>query len=346
MNSSERVRERIRGKSVDRPPNFNIMMAFAAHYIHKPLSSYYRDYRVLVESTLVVRQAFDLDIVQTISDPYREGADLGLEVEFPEDGLPLRKAPLLCETSDLKKLKNRDPGSGGRMSDRIEAVRALREKTAGEVPVLGWVEGALAAVNVLRGDTALMLDLYDRPDWVRECLEFMAEIEIAFAREQVRAGADIIGLGDAIASQVSPAMYEEFALPYERRIFQAVHDLGAIGRLHICGNTTRILNLMRASGADIVDLDWMVDMGQAREAFGQDGPAICGNFDPVRIMLRGEPAQVRKAVLHCLKMGGPKTLSAAGCEIPEATPHENLQAHSQALWEYDKLAAAEQDIRK
>ncbi len=331
MNSSERMNARLRGAAVDRAPNFDIMMAFAVHFIRKRLSDYYRDYRVLGEANLAVLEAFNLDVVQTISDPYREAVDLGLEVEFPEDGLPLRKAPLLLDPADLKKIPCADGCYGPRMKDRVEGVRYLHDRVGGEVPILGWVEGALAEANVLRGDSALMVDLYDRPSWVKECLEQLVEIEIAFARAQVEAGADIIGLGDAIASQISPSMYEEFALPYERRIFAAVHEMGALGRLHICGNTTRILPLMPRSGADIIDLDWMVDFESAAQIYGDEGPAICGNFDPVRIMLRGTPEQVREAVLGCLDAGGGRCISAAGCEIPDGTPHENLFAQAAAL---------------
>jgi MtaA/CmuA family methyltransferase len=333
MKCSERVDRRLAGQEVDRPPNFDIMMAFAVHYIGRPLSRFYLDYKVLAEANLAVQQAFELDLVQTISDPYREAADLGLEVEFPDDGLPLRKAPLLAQPSDLKKLKPVDPAAGRRMSDRIEAVRCLHERVGSEVPVLGWVEGALAVTNVLRGDTALMLDLYDRPEWVRECLEIMVEVEIAFTRAQIEAGADIIGLGDAIASQISPAMYEEFALPYEQRIFKAVHDMGAIARLHICGNTSRILRLMSQSGADIIDLDWMVDLRTAAAAYGDSGPALCGNFDPVRVMLRGTPEQVHEAIVTCVAHAGKRGINAAGCEIPDGTPHENLFAQARALRE-------------
>jgi len=333
MNSKERLTNRLRGQAVDRPPNFDIMMAFAAHHINQPLSRYYLDHRVLAEANLAVREAFQLDILQTISDPYREAADLGLEVEFPEDGLPLRRKTLLAEEADLGRIKPVDPSRGRRMSDRIEAIRYLRERAGGQVPVMGWVEGALAGVNVLRGDSALMLDLYDRPGWVKDCLEFMVEIEIAFARAQIEAGADIIGLGDAIASQISPAMYAEFALPFEQRIFGAVHEMGAVARLHICGNTTRILALMGQSGADIIDLDWMVSLRSAVELYGEKGPAVCGNFDPVRVMLRGTPSEVRETVLNCVAQGNHRSINAAGCEIPDGTPLENLHAQSQALRE-------------
>lgn len=334
MNSNERVTNRLRGQTVDRPPNFDIMMAFAAHHINQPLSRYYLDYRVLAEANLAVYEAFQLDILQTISDPYREAADLGLEVDFPEDGLPLRRKALLGEETDLGRIKSVEPARGRRMSDRIAAVGYLCEKAGGKAPVMGWVEGALAVVNVLRGDSALMMDLYDRPDWVKDCLEFMVEIEIAFARAQIQAGADIIGLGDAIASQISPAMYAEFALPYQQRIFSAIHEMGAVARLHICGNTTRILGLMGQSGADIIDLDWMVNLQSAVSLYGERGPAVCGNFDPVRVMLRGTPAEVRETVRNCLAQGNNRSINAAGCEIPDGTPHENLFAQSQALHEF------------
>jgi MtaA/CmuA family methyltransferase len=330
MNSFERVQRRLKGQEVDRPPNFDIFMTMAAHQIGQPLSAYYQDYRVLVAANMAVLEAFDLDIVQAISDPFRETADFGAQIEFPEDDLPLCKRPLLAEPGDLRQLKAPEPGSGRRMSDRLAAVRAFREQVGGQVPVMGWVEGALAQAADLRGVMELMTDLVLRPEWVEELLELCVEVEIAFARAQVEAGADIIGLGDAVASLVSPGMYERFALPYERRIFDAIHEMGALGRLHICGDTTAIVAGMVDSGADIIDLDWMVDMSAAAATYGRQR-SFCGNFDPVAVMLQGTPEQVYEATQACMRAGGPRSFSAGGCEIPDGTPPENLQAQTQAL---------------
>jgi MtaA/CmuA family methyltransferase len=309
------------------------MMTFAAHYIGQPLSRYYLDHRVLCDANFAVQEDFSLDIVQAISDPYREAADFGAEIVFPEDGLPICKTPLIKDPGDLGKLKPSNPDMGRRMSDRVEAIRLFRERVGGEVPIMGWVEGALAEAADLRGVTSLLLDLIDQPEWAEELLEICVQVGIAFAQAQVEAGADIVGLGDAISSQVSPDMYERFALPYERRIFGAVHEMGALGRLHICGNTTHLLHLMPQSGADIIDLDWMVDIQAAAEAFG-DAAAACGNFDPVTVVLQGTPEQVREAVAYCLEWGGERSFSAAGCEIPDGTPHENLLAHARELIEH------------
>jgi MtaA/CmuA family methyltransferase len=331
MNAYERFTSRLAGEPVDRAPNFDIMMQRASHHIGQPLARYYLDHRVLVAANLAVAEDFHLDILQAISDPYREAADHGLAVEFPDDDLPLSKTPLLADPNDLAKLRPVAPEAGRRMSDRVESILLFRQRAGGRIPIMGWVEGALAEAADLRGVGQLMSDLIDRPEWVTELAEFCAEEAIAFARAQIAAGADLIGVGDAVCSQMSPRMYRQFALPYEQRIFAAIREMGAVGRLHICGNTSRIVADMPRSGARIVDLDWMVDWGGAVKTLAAAGVAACGNFDPVKVMLQGTPEDVRQAVLACVAAGGATSFIMAGCEIPDGTPAENLLAQYDAL---------------
>lgn len=351
----ERVIHRLTGQPVDRAPNFDIIMAYGVRHIGAKLRDYYLDYRILVQMNLAMIEDFQLDIAQTLTDPYREACDWGLEVDFPEDYLPMRIKPLLEAPGDLNRLKKQKGFPGRRMTDRIEAVRALKEQVGSEVPVMGWVEGALAEANDLRGDSTLMTDFYDRPEWLVDLLETLTEVEIEFARMQIEAGADMIGLGDAIASTISPRMYRQFALPYEQRIFSAVKAMGAVPRLHICGDTHRIVPDMLLSGASIIDLDWMVDFGKAAaqvalpgsadDAFSSDwqgvnayaekfGPALCGNMDPVRILMQGTEEEVNQATWRCLEAGGSRCISAAGCEIPVGTPPENIHAQNRAIADF------------
>ncbi|MCP4141835.1 MAG: uroporphyrinogen decarboxylase [Chloroflexi bacterium] len=333
MNAFERMTNRLKGELVDRPPNFNIFMTFASHHIQQSLKNYYLDHRVLVDANLAVMEDFEIDIVQAISDPYRETADFGAEIEFPDDGLPLSHIPLLADPSFISRLKSPDPTTGKRMSDRLEAIRLFREKVGGEVPIMGWVEGALAEAADLRGVSELMMDVIIRPEWVKDLLEICVEVGIKFAQAQMEAGADIIGLGDAIASQISPKMYHEFALPYEKRIFQAVHEMGGIARLHICGNTNKIISGMVESGANIIDLDSMVDMKAAAKEYGNQ-VSFMGNVDPVSVMLQGTPEGIYETTTECMTVGGTRSISGGGCEIPDNTPHKNLHAQSRALRDF------------
>ena len=343
MNSFERYQNALAGLPVDKIPNFDIIMGFGAQFIGQKLRAYYLDHRVLVESNLAMVDHFGLDILQAISDSYREAHDFGLEVDFPEDGMPVVKRPLLVDEMRIRQLKPLDPGTGKRMSDRLEAVWMFAQQAKGSLPIMGWVEGALAELADIRGVSQTLLDLVDRPGWLEEALDVITQTEIAFGIAQVRAGADIIGMGDSLASQISPRMYREFALPYEKRIIEAIHQAGAKVRLHICGNTTRIFPDMTTSGADILDVDHMVDLAGARQVaqeraglLGIQEPALTGNFDPVSVMLQGSEEQVASSVEACILQGGPRYMSAAGCEIPPGTPPGNLLAQDQVLWDTAK----------
>ena len=113
-----------------------------------------------------------------------------------------------------------------------------------------------------------MLDFFDDPAFVRDLFAFVIELELRFAREQLKAGADVIGVGDAAASLVGPDIYNEFVWPYEKKLVDGIHALGGKVRLHICGNTRRILEGMGKLGCDIVDLDSMAPISEARQKMG------------------------------------------------------------------------------
>lgn len=335
MTPAERLAARMRSEPVDRIPNLTLVMQYAADLIGARLADYYQDYHVLCEANFKSVEVFGIDILDAISDPYRETADFGAHITFPENGLPLCHVPLIQDLSDVHSLPFPDPLTpGSRMRDRVDAIRLFHERAGGTVPIQGWVEGALAEAADLRGVSALMYDLYDRPEWVDELLERLVEVEIAFALAQVEAGATIIGLGDAIASQVGPRAYRRFALPYEQRIFAAIRHAGAIPRLHICGDTTRIVKDMAQSGAQIIDLDWQVDLAQARTTVNAIDPdiALCGNVDPVAVILDSSPEAITEAMIACRDAGGPNWLAAPGCEVPRGTPPENLLALRDALF--------------
>jgi uroporphyrinogen-III decarboxylase len=84
------------------------------------------------------------------------------------------------------------------------------------------------------------------------------------------------------------------------------------------------------AGADMIDIDWMVELIPAADVFG-DQTALCGNFDLVSVMLQSTAKGVSTVVLACQEKGGRKYFSAAGCEIPDRTPEQNLRAQADAL---------------
>ena len=106
----------------------------------------------------------------------------------------------------------------------------------------------------------------------------------------------------------------------------ALHEAGARVRLHICGNTRAILPAIAGLGCDVVDIDSPVPVAEARAVLGAD-QVLCGNLDPVRAILDGQPAGIRDGARRLPSRGRrSRFVVGAGCEIPRGTPPENLRA--------------------
>jgi MtaA/CmuA family methyltransferase len=333
MNAYRRTQAVVAGEAIDRLPAMPIFMRWLAPQIGRTYREYCFDHIALVEGQRYLVDTFGIDCVSVISDAWREAADCGAELTVWESEPPACRTPLLAEKARLASLHPPDPLAGGRMTDRVAAVRKLHETYAGQVPVMGWIEGPMAEACCLRGISDMMLDLVDDPAFATDLMDFATEMAIAFARAQVEAGADIIGMGDAAASLCGPRFYESMVLPREQRITRAIHDAGALARLHICGNTNNILAGMARTGCEIIDLDFPVRIANVRPTMG-DRPIIAGSFNPVTVLLEGSASEVMDACRRCHEAFGPRHIVCAGCEVPTGTPTANVRA----MFEYARQA--------
>lgn len=327
MNGRERLQTFLHGGTVDSLPLMPITMMYAADHAGVRYGRYVTDFRTLVEGQIAIADAYDVDFVSCISDPAREAADCGARVALFDDQPPaiIETEALLADKNTLANLPLPDPHTGTRMSDRVRAAALFRERVGDRKLIEGWIEGPCAEAADLRGINTLMTDFFDDPEFIQKLFDFTLELGIRFARAQFEAGADLIGVGDAAASLVGPEFYRQFVWPYEKRLVDELHAMGALVRLHICGNTTAILDLMGQLGCDIVDLDFMVPMHKARQAMGPD-QVLLGNIDPVRVLRGSRPETIRAAIAQCHQETRPRYIVGAGCEVPRATPPENLHA--------------------
>lgn len=330
MTGKERILNLIAGAPVDRVPVMPITMMFAADHAGIPYGRYVTDYRALVDAQMKTAEDYGFDYVSCISDPAREAADCGAAVVFYENQPPAiqEEAALLADKSRLASLRMPLPEEGRRMSDRINAVSLFKEKGGDDFLIEGWVEGPCAEGADLRGINNLMLDFFEDPAFVEELFEFALTLGLSFARAQLEAGADSIGVGDAAASLIGPHLYESLVLPYEKKLVAGIQEMGGKVRLHICGDTSQIVTAMGTLGCDIVDLDWMSPLKAARASMG-DQQVLAGNGDPVRIFRNGSEEAVRSYLCSCLADGSPRYILAAGCELVRDTPEAHVRLFRQ-----------------
>jgi MtaA/CmuA family methyltransferase len=325
MTPKERIHSILKGDSYDRPAVTPIFMAWAAHFIGHTYRDYYLDGDILVEAQLAVTRAFNIDQISAISDPWREASAYGMEFEYPPEGVGRPKEAFIKTRDEISRVKQFDIENAERTKQRIESVRKMAAKIGKTHSVLGWVEGPMAEYGDLRGVENAMLDLIDEPEIFVEAGEVIVENAIAFAVAQIKAGADIVGVGDSAASLISPEMYSKLVMPLERKLITAIHEAGAAAKLHVCGNISNIVQYMADSGTDVIDVDWMVSLARARELAGSD-VTLCGNFNPAGVLFEGSPEQVAEAAKECLNAVPGKFILMPGCEVPPATPEKNIRA--------------------
>jgi len=299
-------------------------MALAAKNAGASYREYVLDYRHLVEGNLRCIEKYGIDVVSAISDPMREASAFGAKIQFPENGVPYSDPLLLKGTLDVSLLKIVDPLNSPRTLDRVKAVEALRREVGNDYPVIGWIEAVLAETADLYGVDELLYALIDDEPALPELMDIIFQQQCRFAQVQIEAGADFIGIGNAVASLVGPVLYEKHALSYDKALTNYIQERGARVKLHICGNITPLLSLLSQVSPDILDIDWMVDFSTAVKAFSDKPTSISGNVDPVSVLLQGDAVMIRNKVQECIDQSDETTMIAAGCEVPVDTPEENL----------------------
>jgi uroporphyrinogen decarboxylase len=325
VTAKERIYAIINGDSYDRPAVTPIFMAWAANYIGRDYRDYYLDGDVLAEAQLAVTRAFNLDQISAISDPWREASAYGVEFDYPPDGIGKPKDTIIKTRDDLARIRPLDIEGSERTTQRVESVRKMAAEVGDTHSVLGWIEGPLAEYADLRGLENALMDLMDKPEMFAEAAGVVVENAAAFAAAQIEAGADMIGIGDAAASLIGADLYTKHVLPWEQKLIAAIHDAGAAVKLHICGNIIGIIEHIAKTGADVIDADWMVPLDRARQLVGPE-VVLCGNFDPSAVLLQGSTEEVAEAARKCLAAGGDRFFLMPGCEVPPATPEENIRA--------------------
>ena len=335
MNSKTRCLAAIEGKPADRVPVFPLLMFFAADRARLTYHEFATSGEALAAAQLAMRERFGLDAITACSDAFRLTADLGAEMVFPEDKPPFAVRPIVTSATDLGRLPRPDPARrGSRMADRLRGVEVMARAAGRECLVLGWVDMPFAEACSCCGVSEFMLLLVDDPPLAHRILDFLTGLVADFALAQLQAGAAMIGAGDAAASLISPEMYREFALPYERRICDAVHAAGGTVKLHICGNTSALLPDMIRSDADLFNVDHLVRFEAACATYGGARKCFKGNLNPVADMLQASPEECGRRARACVERAkGLPFMLSAGCEIPAGVSDAVFQAFCDAVQE-------------
>lgn len=349
VSSLEKIKKAASRKQPESIPVAPYMGNYGARLSGLPLSVYCRDGLKMAEAQYGAWRVLGQDVVVAQSDNYYIAEGFGVILDFPDDALPVVRKPAITSLDEVCKLKVPNPLTEGRMPVYLEAIGALAKELGDSVAIRSPGTGPFSLASHLLGLENFLVELalaHREPDGtraghLRKLLEITTETLINFARAALDAGAHIVQAGDSLASidVISPQMYETWAYPYEKVFFEEIGKHAAkyegMTLLHICGDTTKALPLMAQTGADILELDYKVDLGTARNLVG-DSVCLMGNLDPSAVLLQGTPGIVYEEAVKCIENAGLPGgfILGSGCEVAVDTPLENMQAMVRAAREW------------
>ena len=283
------------------------------------------------EVTLQPIDAFPLDAAILFSDILVPLEAMGMKLAFLEGEGPSLEP--VRDRAGIDRLAEPDPESS--MPYVYEAIRRIKAGLAGRVPLIGFAGApfTLASYAVEGGTsknfTQLKRLLFGAPDDGRALLDKLARVVTRYLEAQIAAGADALQLFDTWAGILAPRDFEPFALAPVRAILVALrasptYRARPVPLIYFVNGVAPYLDQLAGVGADVIGLDWKVDLGAARAALGT-GVAVQGNLDPSALFAPAEAIEARVAEI-LRAAGGPGHVFNLGHGIYPETPIEGVQA--------------------
>lgn len=270
-----------------------------------------------------LRDKFQPDGMCMLMDLTVEAEAMGLPVEMGENESPHVSGHDIKTMEDLEAVKKAWTGNGGRMDMYVDVVRNMAADNKGLT--IPYVSGPFTLAGEMMGVNELTMNTILDPDLVKAFLPFTVQVISDYTKRLFEAGADMVCMLEPTAMMISPDQFEEYSLTPFREIQENVDNQPMI--LHICGNTSHLIEKMGTSGAAGLSLDWQIDMVDAVRKIPED-VLLIGNLDPVQVFLQGSPESVKADTTALMEKMAPykNFVLSAGCDLPLETPEENLAA--------------------
>ena len=263
-----------------------------------------------------------------------EAECFGSTIRVSDEEVPTVIGHIVSDEDEANALEVPAVGSA-RSGLYVDAIRKAVEIIT-DRPVLAGIIGPYSLAARLLDVTEIMMLCYDEPDMVHIVLEKATAFLVEYAKAYKAAGANGIVMAEPVAGLLSPALEEEFSSPYVKQIVDAVQDDNFIVVYHNCGdNTPRMTESILSTGSAAYHFGNSIDMAAMMAKFPAD-VVVMGNVDPAGVLRQGNPELVRTATLDVMSKccSYPNFLISSGCDIPPATPWENVDAFFAAVEEF------------
>jgi MtaA/CmuA family methyltransferase len=339
MNSLERVKAVISGKTPDRVPVCLHNCFMAAKEAGVSMAEFRTDPEAIAKAYLVSLEKYGHDCFFLDIDTTMLAEALGAVADFSEDEPAKIVTPAIGSLKEVDQLKVVNPETDARIPALLEATRILAKKVGSEVAIRGNADQAAFDLACMAlGISNFLEELAAEPDSpaIFQLLEICYQSHLAVHQALMKAGVTFTSMGDSLCGPdvCSPKMFTKFGRPFEERLVKALAAEGIFTVIHICGDTSLILDDLAEYDFCGFELDYKTDAVKAKQTVGLRH-VLFGNVDPSGVLALGTPDYVRqktRELISIWKPGGLFVLNA-GCALPASTPSENVRAFVQTAHE-------------
>ena len=325
MGKKQYVLDAVQCKEVERIPWVPFVGCHAASLIGVDCEAYFKSSKHIIDGVSKAIELYDPDGIPALFDLQLEAEAMGCDLTYAKDNPPAVSGHVLEKGTALEDLKI-PTEQDGRFPIALEATRELVKKFGDQVAIYGLITGPFTLALHLKG-TDIFYDMVDEPEEVGKLMEFCEKVAKNTAKMYLDAGVDIVALVDPMTSQISPANFEEFVQPYAAGVFDYIHERGKLGSMFVCGDATRNIEPMCLTHCDNLCVDENVNLAKTCEIAAKHHVSVGGNIKLTLTMLFGTPYDNMQDATECMEIGGHKGfILSPGCDMPYATPMENVQA--------------------
>ena len=293
-----------------------------------------------VDVTLQPYRRFGFDAVVVFYDILFLPEVMGAPLQFTEAG-PVFSSPLR-ERAQVEALHEPDltaEGAGQGTGAILETIRAVRESVAEEDAVLGFAGApfTLAAYlvegNFQRSGERVRRMMHAEPQLLHDLLNRLTTATCDYVAKQVEAGADAVQLFDTWAGLLASTDYEQFALPYQQRVFDAINAAGVPSILYING-CSHLIDMVVRSRASGLSMDWREPLPSVRSRIGTE-MVLQGNLAPLQLFKSTDEVRVATQSLLNSMAGDPSYVVNLGHGIHRETPVASVEAFVETVHDFD-----------
>ncbi|WP_214044655.1 methylcobamide:CoM methyltransferase MtaA [Methanomethylovorans sp.] len=335
LNMKERFLKALKGEKVDKVPVLSVTQTAIVELMDKTGAAWpeaHSDAKLMAELAYASYEVCGLEGVRAPYCLTVLAQVMGCEINMgTKNRQPSVTAHPYNDTANLKIPENLL--AQGRIPAVLEALKILKEKTGGNVPVIAGMEGPITLASDLCGVKKFMKWSIKDKDSYNAILDFATDACIEYANALADAGADVISVPDPVCSPdlMPPAGFEADLKPRLQK-FAAAVKVPMI--LHICGDVTAIIPAMADCGFTSISIEEKVKDLAGAKAKVEGKVTICGNVSSPFVLLAGTQDAVKEAATVALEAG--VDVLAPGCGIAPDTPVANLKALVAARDEFYK----------